>query len=160
MPISRTANQQRNLFCGQATLQCLAATLMRLARHAVYSSFERFEKVGFICLSNANQARGFLRIGQRKEAVTPKKGSVAMHPANFCTVVHTLTFGQLLCVFQQLFLMAQTSQRCAGQRIEGGAIGSAAITLQPRSRTPSRNVIVTALRGTMAWIIHDSRPEY
>ncbi len=29
-----TANQHGNLFCGQATLQCLAATLMRLARHA------------------------------------------------------------------------------------------------------------------------------
>jgi hypothetical protein len=140
-----TANQHRNLFGGQTTLRGFAATFMGLALHAVFFTLERLKKVGFISLGNANQARGFLPIRQREKTVTPKKGGIAMYSANFCAAAYAFTFGQLLRVFQPLFLVAQPSQRCSGQRIEGGPAGSAAVTLQTGSRTPARNVVVTAL---------------
>lgn len=126
---------------------------MWFTRHALFLALERFKEEGFISLSNADQTLSLLRIGQRKKTMTPEKRGVAMYFANFRAIAHTGPIGHLLRIFQPLILVAQPGQRCAGQGIEGGATGRAAVTLQSRCRAPARNVIMTAL-GTQRLALH------
>jgi len=57
------------LLGGQTTLGYLAAAFMWRTHHAVFLTIERFKKEGFVRLGNANQARSFLPIGQRKKTM-------------------------------------------------------------------------------------------
>ena len=140
-----TANQHGNLLLGQTSFRCFAATLMGFTRHVFFLSLKRFKEVGFIHLSNANQALSLLRIGQCKKTMAPEKRRVAMHFADSRAVAYTLTISHLLGKFKPFVLMPQSGQWRSSQCIEGRMACGAPVTLQARCRTPARNAIMTTL---------------
>ena len=80
-----TANQHRDLFGGQASL-------VWLARHPVLLAFERFKKIGFIHLGDANQTGCFLLIGQRNKTMSPTK----VHKRGRYPIIGTKKFHRLM----------------------------------------------------------------
>ena len=83
-----TANQHRDLCGGQASL-------VWLARHPVLLAFERFKKIGFIHLGDANQTGCFLLIGQRNKTMSPTKAQKrGRYPIIGTKKFHRLMIGQ------------------------------------------------------------------
>ena len=144
-PRSVTTNQHRDLFVRQTAFRCLSPTFARRTSHALFLAFERFKEKRFIRFGDTNQTQGLLVIRQCEKTMAPAKSRVAMHFTDFGAFANALSFGHLLRIVQPLVLVTQTSQWCSCQRIKRSLAGGATVTLQSRSRTPSRDMVMTAL---------------